>query len=130
MRFYGNDTLALFRAHEKKNREGIDEDGILAALGKDTVVVHDHVTMNYNDDFYFTNAECCQHLERDLQKLFDISGHSWAGKMKKLIQQTIHERNLLVSSDIMGFSSEKITAFFNEVRTLLALAVKEHEEAK
>lgn len=130
MRFYGNDTLALFRAHAKKNREGIDEDGILAALDKDTVVVHDHVTMNYNDDFHFTNAECCQHLERDLQKLIDISGHSWAAKMKELIQKTIHERNQLVSSGIMEFSSEKISAFFNEVRTLMTLAAKEHEEAK
>ncbi|MCR5238316.1 MAG: hypothetical protein K6E34_14060, partial [Lachnospiraceae bacterium] len=49
MRFYGNEDVALFKAHEKKNRAGIDEDAILAALPGDAVVMHDHVTLNYND---------------------------------------------------------------------------------
>ena len=43
MRFYGNNKLALFKAHETKARDGLDEDAVLGALGPDTVVVHDHV---------------------------------------------------------------------------------------
>ena len=50
MRFYGNDKLALFKAHETKARDGLDEDAVLGALGSDTAVVHDHVLVNYNDD--------------------------------------------------------------------------------
>lgn len=68
MRFYGNERISLFKAHDTKARTGIDKDGILPALGPDTVVVHDHVTMNYNDDFLFDNAECVQHLSRVTHK--------------------------------------------------------------
>lgn len=46
----------MFVAHKKKDRKSLDEDGILAALGSDTTVVHDHVTVNYNKDFHFKNA--------------------------------------------------------------------------
>lgn len=129
MRFYGNERLALYKAHLRKNREGIDEDGILAALSENTVVVHDHVILNYNDDFFYVNAECCQHLERDLQKLADISGHSWAKKMKELLQTTDHERKLLVESGITEFDSEKLTAFFDEVASLLEVAREEYKTA-
>ena len=48
MRFYGNERLALYRAHAKKDRDGIDEDGILGALGPETTVIHDHVNPNKN----------------------------------------------------------------------------------
>lgn len=129
MRFYGNEKLALYKAHEKKNREGIDEDGILGALGPETTVVHDHVTMNYNDDFHFRNAECVQHLLRDIQKVIDISSHSWAVQMKELISKTVHKRNELIASGAGGFSSPEISSFLHAIDSLLELAVTEHQEA-
>ena len=46
-----------------------DEDEILKYLDKDTVVVHEHNKVNYNSDYVFTNAGCCVHLIRDLNKL-------------------------------------------------------------
>ena len=130
MRFYGNEKIALYKAHEKKDRAGIDEDKVLGALGPETTVVHDHLTMNYNDDFHFRNAECVQHLMRDIQKVYDISHHSWAKEMKELISQTIHERNSLVASGEEGFTNHQKYTFFQKLDDLLVLAQEQHKEAK
>ena len=46
MRFYGNERIALYKAHPRKNREGIDNDAILGLLSADTTVMHDHNTIN------------------------------------------------------------------------------------
>jgi len=129
MRFYGNEKLALYKAHEKKDRNGIDEDALLGALGSDTVVVHDHVVMNYNDDFHFQNAECTQHLIRDLQKVIDISNHSWALEMKEIISKTVHERNLLVAAGAESFEYQDVCAFFQTITSLMELATREHKES-
>ena len=130
MRFYGNEKIALYKAHEKKDRAGIDEDKVLGALGPETTVVHDHLTMNYNEDFHFRNAECIQHLLRDIQKVYDISHHSWAKDMKQLISQTIHERNQLVDSGDEGFTNYQKYTFFKKLNDLLDLAKEQHKEAK
>ena len=75
--FYGNDRIALYSAHMKKDLAEILEDNILPCLPSTT-------TVNYHDGFVFCNVECLQHLERDLQKVSDQSGHDWAMKMKEL----------------------------------------------
>ena len=129
MRFYGNDRLALYKAHEKKNRDGIDEDKVLGALGPETTVIHDHVTMNYNDDFHFRNAECVQHLNRDIQKVIDISEHSWAIQLKELISKTVHKRNELVAAGAEGFTSQELYGFFHTIDALLELANSERQES-
>ena len=33
-------------------------DGILASLSSDTVVMHDHNSINYSSDYRFQNTEC------------------------------------------------------------------------
>ena len=68
MKFYGNEDVALYCAHMQKNKVGIDQDNILIRLSSNTVVEHDHNIVNYNDEYSFINAECCQHLNRDLEK--------------------------------------------------------------
>lgn len=119
MRFYGNEDVALFKAHEKKNRAGIDEDAILAALPEDSVVMHDHVTMNYNDDFQFINVECNQHLERDLQKLIDVSDLDWPGDLKELIASAIHDRNGAIEWGEKSFDRSYINDFNRKLDRIL-----------
>lgn len=128
LRFYGNEQIAFFVAHEKKDRASIDDDSILAALSEDTVVVHDHVVMNYNDDFQFTNAECNQHVQRDLQKLHDISHLPWPLALKELIASTIHDRNTLVEQGIHEFTKEYIAEFHRKLDQILSEAEIEHAE--
>ena len=75
--------MALYTAHMNKNLEGIMDDNILPALPETATVMHDHNLINYRKDFRFRNVECLQHLERDLQKLIDVSHHRWPEEMKE-----------------------------------------------
>ena len=47
IRFYGNERLALYYAHEKKDTESVDDDGIKLLRGEDQFSMHDHNTINY-----------------------------------------------------------------------------------
>lgn len=126
MRFYGNERIALYKAHSHKNREGIDDDAILGLLSADTTVMHDHNTINYNDDFSFTNVECNQHLQRDLQKLHDISHHEWALQLKELIASTIHQRKCILTQNGMAFEAEYVDLFFQKLNTIMKKADEEY----
>lgn len=126
MRFYGNERIALYKAHPRKNREGIDDDAILGLLSADTTVMHDHNSINYNDDFNFTNVECNQHLQRDLQKLHDISHHEWALQLKELIASTIHERKCILTQNGMAFEAEYVNSFFQKLDTIMKKADEEY----
>ena len=111
IRFYGNERLAYYTAHSNKNLEGIMEDNVLPALPETATVMHDHCLINYRKDFRYRNVECQQHLERDLQKLSDISHHRWPEALKELIKQTIHKRKQLLAAGIDHFSGEEIRTF-------------------
>jgi hypothetical protein len=97
LRVYVGDEerVALYKAHEKKDKAGVDEDGILVALSPETKVVHDHNSINYNDDYDITNCECCRHLLGDLQKVFDNLQHDWAKQFKQLLT----EANAMLGED-------------------------------
>ena len=106
LRFYGTNEIAFYVAHEKKNKEGLDEDGILKNLSKDTVVVHDHNKVNYNDEYEFTNAECCVHLIRDLKKVQENLNHNWTNQLINLLIETNNKRKEYINSSIMYFDQE------------------------
>lgn len=126
IRFYGNDRLAYYTAHMNKNLDGIMEDHVLPALPETTTVMHDHCLINYRKDFRYRNVECQQHLERDLQKLSDISHHSWPEALKELIKQTIHKRKLLLTTGVDHFSGEEIRGFMAKYTGLLESGYKEY----
>ena len=106
LRFYGNERLKYYKAHEKKDKAGIDEDGILKYLSKDTVVVHDHNKVNYNADYEFTNAECCVHLIRDLRELNECLPREWIENLIKLLVETNNKRKEYIDKSILQFDSE------------------------
>ncbi len=128
MRYYGNDLICLFKAHEKKNKAGIDADKILPMLSKNTVVEHDHNKVNYNDDYIFINAECCQHLLRDLKKVeINIPSRTWCKELIKLFQEYDHKRNELLSQNIDRFASDEINGFILNIDQLLLKGLEENE---
>ena len=106
LRFYGNEKLKYYKAHEKKDKAGIDEDGILKYLSEDTVVVHDHNKVNYNEDYEFTNAECCVHLIRDLRELNDCLPREWIENLINLLVDTNNKRKEYIDKSILQFDSE------------------------
>ena len=118
LRFYDNEKMAFFKAHEKKNKKGLDEDGILNTLDKETKVVHEYNKVNYNPDYSFTNIECNEHLKRDLQKCHDNTGHEWCLKLKDLIKKTQHDRKELEKESKDSFDNEYLIKFdcsFNDI---------------
>ena len=118
LRFYGTDKLAYYKAHERKNKEGLDEDGILQFLPKEAVVVHDHNKVNYNDDYDFTNAECCVHLIRDLKELNENHKREWIDKMINLLVTTNEKRKEYINQSIMYFDqevSDKVSLEYDEI---------------
>ena len=71
--------------------------------------------------------EYSQHLQRDLQKLAEISKHEWASLLKKLISSTIHDRKQLQKEGETSFQEEYINAFNARVDELLAQGDMEYE---
>lgn len=125
-RFYGNEHIALYCAHMKKDLAGIIEDSVLPCLPSTATVMHDHNVINYHDGFAFINVECLQHLERDLQKVADQSGHEWARDMKELFQSMIHKRRLLITENRGRFDDSDIAAFMSRYDALLSSGYREY----
>ena len=125
LRFYGDERIACFAAHEKKDLPGILEDGILQSLTEKTKVMHDHNTVNYNKMFVFRNLECIAHLMRDMQKSFDDTGHSVLLEIKDLVTLTIKARKDLIQNKVPAFEDAYITRFNNKLTELLIIAEKE-----
>ena len=127
MRFYGNEDVALYCAHLQKNKDGLDKDNILKMLSSSTVVEHDHNIINYNDEYSFINAECCQHLIRDLQKVkTNIPNRTWCIKLKELLCEYDHKRKLLIEQNVEHFSDEEFENFISCFNQYLLLGVEEY----
>lgn len=118
LRFYGNEKIAWYIAHSHKDMESILQDAILQKLSEETKVMHDHNSINYNKEFLFINLECNVHLIRDLQKVEQILGHTWAVDMQELISSTIHKRKELIRSGITSFGEDAIN-FYDELSHII-----------
>lgn len=127
MRFYGDETISYYTAHDAKDLDGLIEDDILTVLTKNTTVMHDHNRVNYNERFSYQNIECNQHLERDLQKISDDNPtHTWSAKLKKLISTSIKARKDLIIGGSDSFEADVINKFTSKVKRLLRLGQKEN----
>jgi len=126
LRFYGTEKLALYTAHRYKNKEGLDDDGILKVLSKETVVVHDHNKVNYNDDYIYTDAECNRHLLGDLQKTTDNLNHEWSKELAELLTQTNERRNSLIEQGVEEFTEEALIEISNTFQQIMIKAYSEN----
>lgn len=130
MRFYGDETISYYTAHEHKDLDSLLDDRILAALTPQTIVMHNHNRVNYNEHFCFQNIECNQHLQRDLQKITDDNpNHKWAEKMKELISGTIKKRKDRQAEGKKAFTDKEVEGFRAKIRRLLKTGTKENEKS-
>ena len=130
LRFYGTEKLAMYTAHSQKDKKGLDEDGILNVLAKETVVVHDHNKVNYNEGYYFRNAECNVHLIRDLKKVIENLNHTWAKKLIELITKMNKKRKWLIKKGKEEFSQEELKKFEDKFEKIMIEANMQNEEEK
>ena len=126
LRFYGDERIALYTAHLTKSKEGLDEDGILKLLPKESVVMHDHNSVNYNKEYSFSNAECNVHLLRDLQKTAEHLEHKWAEELAGLLKKTNAERNAAIEKGAKAFDDEYIKSFIEKFEEIMLKAVEEN----
>ena len=120
MRFYGDERISYYTAHEKKDLDSLIEDNVLELLTAKTTVMHDHNTVNYNERFCFENIECIQHLERDLQKSADDNpDHTWAGKMKATLSSWIKKRKDYQRLGKEHFEEKEEEKFHTQIRRLI-----------
>ena len=134
IRFYGDDSYALLVAHESKNKDGIDEDGILENLPNTCTCVHDHVLLNYNNEYEFKNAECNEHILRYLKDIKEnIHDHIWQDKLSKLLKETNEEKNKIIEEKqnkeevVLSFSNDKINDIYNEYREIIKIGYEENK---
>lgn len=119
LRFYGDAGIAYYVAHDRKDMESVIEDGVLDALTGEATVMHDHNSINYNGRFAFKNIECNEHLQRDLQKIIDETGHTEPKELKELISATIKDRNDLMASGENAFSDRYMKRFRERLDEIL-----------
>lgn len=124
LRFYGNEKIAYYTAHNHKDEEGIKEDNILNTLSNATTVMHDHNKINYK--YSYQNIECNVHLLRDIEKCKDNTGHEWCEKLKKLIQKALHDRKECIALKQSSFDEEYLDKFDNEFNDILLEAIEEN----
>lgn len=125
LRFYGNEDLAYYTAHQQKNEDGIKEDNILNTLSKDVTVMHDHNKINYK--YSYQNLECNVHLIRDLEKCKNNTGHEWCDKLKELIQKSLHDKKEYMTKKLNKFDEEYIRVFDEQFNTILLEAIEENK---
>ena len=126
LRFYGDESIAYYTAHEHKDMDSLLEDNVLTVLTAETKVMHDHNRVNYNKEFCFKNIECNIHLERDCQKNTDDTGHDWSTALIKLISKTMDERKVLIDKGVCAFDRNYENAFFEEVKACLAKGTEQY----
>ena len=95
-------------------------------LAKETVVEHDHNKVNYNEDYYFRNAECNVHLIRDLKKVIDNLNHTWAKKLIELITKMNKKRKWLIKKGKEEFTQEELNKFEDKFEKIMIEANQEN----
>ena len=125
LRFYGDEKIAYYRAHSKKDEDGIKDDNILNTLSKETVVMHDHNKINYK--YSYQNIECNVHLIRDLEKCKNNTNHEWCDKFKKLVQTVMHDRKKYEESKYDKFPQDYIDNFDEQFENILLEAINENK---
>ena len=141
-RTYLTSCLAKYTAHDKKDLESLVDDGILTMLTELHRVLHDHDSKNYNEMFKFLNAECNQHLLRDLEKVIQNNESCvWAQEFKDRLSSLIGKRNGLAKRNdqteqkVMSLPEDTIKEFnafldktLTEQDTIVSGLIEKHEK--
>lgn len=130
LRVYSDKKYVLYKAHIAKNTKGMDEDGILQNLTKETTVVHDHILHNYCDDYNYKNAECNAHITRKLESITQSTNHNWSQEMKKLLEITNNRRKEKLENNLEQFDEAELEEIMNNYDSIIEKGFVEYKEFK
>jgi len=121
VRTHSNDRTTLYTVNPKKDKKGIERDGILPNYTG--TLCHDHESKFYN---YGTgNSTCCSHLLRDLKGLRDLYNCPWAEKMRGFVSVMNEHKNNDLARCALFCDPQSLSSFENEYDHILALGRSE-----
>ena len=101
---FSTQRSSYFSIHRKRGKEAIEEINILPHF-KGTLV-HDHFKIYFK--YGFDHALCNAHHLRELQSVFESTGHLWAVKMQELLKtiKKDKETGKLSVANVKAYSKE------------------------
>ena len=115
VRAYGNDRSTLYTVNPKKDKEGVERDGVLPPyLG---TLSHDHESKFYN--YGIAHSTCGEHLCRDLKGLRDLWKIPWAEDMRKYMLGMNKHKNRDLLNDINACDPALLEGFERKYDELL-----------
>lgn len=129
LRTYCTDQVVLFKASDSKSKASIDADGILPSSNKDTIVMHDHVLVNYNEEYQFDNVECLVHVIRRMKKMYENTKHEIYKEMITLLSQTNKDRNAMLKTGENAFSKEYLKHLEEEYQGIIRKGIEWNEQS-
>lgn len=116
-----NNTATMYFARESKGHAAVKGTPAEAFGG---ILVHDHEACFYS--YGSDHQECMVHIERYLRDSIENEKNlTWNSQMLELIQEMIHENNLVREE---GVAEEKIAEFEARYDAIVQTAAKEYED--
>lgn len=93
--------------------------------------MHDHLLINYKEDYKYQNAECNSHILRYLKGVKDnIQDHKWQDKMADLLRELNTKRNECINKGVLSLRKEEIEEAYKKYDEVIKLGYKEIIELK
>jgi len=115
IRTYSNEQSTLYTVNPKKDKEGVERDGILPAYMGDLCHDHESKFRNYGK----RNGDCGVHLSRDLKGLSDSYNCPWAEKMRGFVLGMNEHKNNDLLQGITACNPGKLKEYEAEYDRLL-----------
>ena len=113
----------FYTVQKKRGEEGMNMMGVLPEFSG--IAVHDFFS-SYKKFKCMLHAMCCQHLERELVFAEETGkqkwggDQSWAGELRKLLQEMCHKKNVLSAEGRTSFTDEELQQYMKQYDRIVA----------
>jgi hypothetical protein len=123
IRNYSDDTIAVYKFHEKKGHKPIIEDDILTNFTGSIMADHDLTIYSYGSK----NCDCNSHLLRYLEELIqNVPDLEWPLRIKSFLLRCNNSVKVAKLYKLKKFDSKKIKEYISEYDNILTLATKQN----
>lgn len=126
VRTHSNERTTLYTVNPKKDKKGVERDGILTEYTG--TLCHDHESKFYN--YGNANSACGSHLLRDLKGLRDLYNCPWAEKMRVFVSGMNEYKNNDMALGALFCDPRKLSLVEDEYDHILELGRLELKRMK